>query len=599
MKEYNFTANRKYTLFDFVRFGFLFQPVYAFLLVLLQIIQAVLPSLQVFITADFVDTAIAVLRGQQPRNDIYVYLLTLLGVQLYSYTSNFIKDTVTIRFRQAAERRIRTAVVKKRASLKYRYIEDNDTWELMQRIGNDPTTPFITNFMGMIGWLSTPITIVSSLTAIATQVWWMVPYLVVLSIPFMILSFKRGKTLYEERKELQKIWRRTNYYSSTIIDKGCAEERGLFSFAKRLLDKWEALFHKGINENFKLTLKLQNRGHFIAIGTSIVTLSATLLLCLPLGSGAITLGMFISMNGLLGQAFNVLGSSVPNLFLDQGSYQGFLKDYHDFCALEDEEGALEIPDHTDTPAFETLEFRNVCFTYPGTEKQILKDFCMTIRQGRHYAIVGQNGAGKTTVTKLLLGLYEPDSGEILLNGKPLHDYPYAKRKALFSAVFQDFGSYALSFAENIKMGDLSRDDDEDMKHIVQQLDMTKLVEKLPQGYDTELGTIMPDSVNISGGEWQRLAIARCVYHHAPLQILDEPTASLDPVAESRIYQMFGEISRGTATIFITHRLGAAKLSDEVLVIDDGHVVECGSHRELMRKHGKYYEMFEAQRSWYQ
>ena len=149
------------------------------------------------------------------------------------------------------------------------------------------------------------------------------------------------------------------------------------------------------------------------------------------------------------------------------------------------------------------------------------------------------------------------------------------------------------------MGDLSRDDDEDMKHIVQQLDMTKLVEKLPQGYDTELGTIMPDSVNISGGEWQRLAIARCVYHHAPLQILDEPTASLDPVAESRIYQMFGEISRGTATIFITHRLGAAKLSDEVLVIDEGHVVECGSHRELMRKHGKYYEMFEAQRSWYQ
>ena len=222
-----------------------------------------------------------------------------------------------------------------------------------------------------------------------------------------------------------------------------------------------------------------------------------------------------------------------------------------------------------------------------------------MKKNLHYAFVGINGAGKTTLTKLLTGMYDNYEGEIRINGRNIRDYELSELKALFAVVYQDFAKYSITIRDNIALGDVNHLDEERIGRAVSLAGLKDTIHMLPQGMDTYLGKIKEGGVDLSGGEWQRLAIARALYNPAEVRILDEPTAALDPVAESNIYEMFGQISRGISTIFITHRLGAAKLADNIIVINDGAVAEQGKHEELMKMGGSYAEMFESQRSWYQ
>ena len=213
--------------------------------------------------------------------------------------------------------------------------------------------------------------------------------------------------------------------------------------------------------------------------------------------------------------------------------------------------------------------------------------------------MGVNGAGKTTLTKLLTGLYDNYEGEILLDGRELRTFRQADLKALFSVVYQDFARYQISLDDNIALGNVLRKDPAKIKEAAEAMGLGQTIAELPRGMETPLGKIKEQGVDLSGGQWQRLAIARALYNPAAVQILDEPTAALDPVAESGIYEMFGKISAGKSTIFITHRLGAARLADEIIVVDGGKVAEKGNHEELLSQKGIYASMYEAQRSWYQ
>jgi ATP-binding cassette subfamily B protein len=276
----------------------------------------------------------------------------------------------------------------------------------------------------------------------------------------------------------------------------------------------------------------------------------------------------------------------------------YLKDLTTFCALTETEGALDLPSKN-TLTFESIEFKNVSFKYPDTDKYILKDFNLRLEKNLHYAFVGVNGAGKTTITKLLTGMYTNYEGEILINRKSLREYTQAELKGFFAVVYQDFAKYYISLKDNIALGNVLNTDEKAIGEVASIIGLDDVITNLKDGLDTPLGKIKEDGTDLSGGEWQKVAIARTLYNPAEIRILDEPTAALDPVAESNVYAMFGRISAGKSTIFITHRLGAARLADEIIVIDDGKVAEKGSHEKLLSQNGIYAEMFEAQRSWYQ
>lgn len=255
---------------------------------------------------------------------------------------------------------------------------------------------------------------------------------------------------------------------------------------------------------------------------------------------------------------------------------------------------------SDTPEFDknsVIEFKNVSFRYPGSEKYALKNLNIVIHGNEKLCIVGVNGSGKSTFVKLLTRLYMPTEGEILLNGKNINEYDYLQYSRLFSSVFQDFALYNLSLGENIVMADEYHF--ERLESAVRESGLSSLVSSNKNGYDTIIYKWYdPEGIEPSGGEGQRIAIARACYHGRDIYILDEPTAALDPMAEYEIYTQFNSMITGKCAILITHRLSAVQLADKVAVFDDGQVAECGTHTELYAKGGIYTEMFDKQAQFY-
>ncbi len=245
-----------------------------------------------------------------------------------------------------------------------------------------------------------------------------------------------------------------------------------------------------------------------------------------------------------------------------------------------------------------LQLKNVSFRYPEAEKDTLSNISLTLHPGEKLAVVGLNGAGKTTLIKLLCGFLDPTEGTVLLNGRDIREYNRAEYYALFSAVFQEFsllaGSVALNVAQTEEEMDMQR-----VKECIRQAGLTEKIESLPKQYDTLLNRqIYEDAILLSGGETQRLMLARALYKNAPFVILDEPTAALDPIAEAEMYQKYNEMTKGKSSVYISHRLASTRFCDRVLMIADAGICEEGTHEELMQLHGAYAELYEVQSKYY-
>jgi ATP-binding cassette subfamily B protein len=226
---------------------------------------------------------------------------------------------------------------------------------------------------------------------------------------------------------------------------------------------------------------------------------------------------------------------------------------------------------------------------------VLNGVNLVIEKGKSYSLIGQNGAGKSTLMKILLGLYREFEGEILINGADISQYSSDELRRLFSIVYQDFAKYYIPLSDNITLGT----ENGDFGSALRFSELEDVVAKLPDGKNTPLGKIYDAGADISGGEWQKVAIARALYANTPFMILDEPTASLSPMAENKLYKRFAEITKEKTSLLISHRLGSTKLSDVLFVLDNGVIAETGTHDELMAANGIYADMFKKQRSWYE
>lgn len=245
-----------------------------------------------------------------------------------------------------------------------------------------------------------------------------------------------------------------------------------------------------------------------------------------------------------------------------------------------------------------VEGTQLTFRYPGAAKPALEDVSVRIERGERIAIVGQNGAGKTTLVKMLLGLYQPESGAVLLDGEPLTGRSAVDLRQRIAAVFQDYATFQLTLRDNVGFGDLARlGDDAAIVAAARHGGLADLLAALPKGCDTFLGRQFGE-LDLSGGEWQRVALARAFFRDADLLILDEPTAALDPLAELALFGRFAELVEGRTAIMISHRLGAARLADRVIVVEDSRIVEDGHHDVLVRRDGRYAALFAAQSQWY-
>lgn len=246
-----------------------------------------------------------------------------------------------------------------------------------------------------------------------------------------------------------------------------------------------------------------------------------------------------------------------------------------------------------------IEFKNVSFKYPGSDVYVLKNVNAEFKSGKKYAIVGPNGSGKTTFVKLLCRLYDPTEGDIFLNGNNIKDYDYKDYLKYLAVVFQDFQLFSFGIGQNIAAN--AEYDNETIEQCIKKAGLYDRYKFMPDGLDTCLNRDFSENgVEISGGEAQKIALARALYKKAPLMVLDEPTSALDPIAEAEVYLRFNDIVDGFTTIYISHRLSSCKFCDVVTVFDKGEIVQRGSHEELLSNHkGKYYELWNAQAQYYQ
>jgi ATP-binding cassette subfamily B protein len=278
----------------------------------------------------------------------------------------------------------------------------------------------------------------------------------------------------------------------------------------------------------------------------------------------------------------------------------FLTNYYEFLDLKP---AIMSPDHpvpVPKPLTQTVEFENVHFSYPGGKKDVITGVSLALHSGEVIALVGENGSGKTTLVKLLCRLYDPDGGRITVNGIDLRDVdPVAWRKKI-SVVFQDYVHYYLTAAENIWVGDIEREQDSaSIAAAANRSGADPVIRGLPEGYHTILGRWFSDGQELSEGEWQKVALARAFFRDSGIVVLDEPTSSLDPLAEAELFRNFLNILEGLSAVIISHRFSTVQMADRIYVLDKGRIIEQGSHEELLRLNGRYSLLFRTQAEHYQ
>ena len=324
--------------------------------------------------------------------------------------------------------------------------------------------------------------------------------------------------------------------------------------------------------------------------------AAFLFVCGKVIAGSISIGSVILYTGAINrisESLNAISSSWSAFYYQMQ----YLKEYQHFIDRPNMhyDGTLPIEKRTDM-RYE-LSFENVTFCYPGTDQPVLKDVSFKFEIGRRYALVGRNGAGKTTLIKLLCRLYEPTAGRILLNGVDIGLYDYDEYVQIFSVVFQDFKLFAFPLGENIAGS--HQVDARKARKSLEQAGLAERFETLPDGLDTLLYHNTGEGIELSGGEAQKVAIARALYKDAPFVILDEPTAALDPLAEAEIYAKFNEMVEDRTAIYISHRLSSCRFCNDIAVFDNGELIQRGSHDELVKQDGVYQNLWEAQAQYYQ
>lgn len=592
---------RQYGLGDLLRIPFQCNPGATIFLGLQYVLAGLIPTLQVLVTARFIDGALQIYQGTMDLQEIYPVILALLGLIAYRWVLFSVVGFANTRLRMGIQARFRTAVTEKRAHLAYHQIENPKTWDLIARVAGGAEDQIITGLTNLLDIVSNVIRITGLLLILFQQVWWAALVILVFSIPLFSLGIKSGRASYEVNREVSKYQRRYQYLGNVLLGREAVEERALFGYSNQLNETWHERHEEARLKEYEAGKKWFIR---MKMGSSVTALTSVVvvgILLHPVLTGVISIGMFIALVNATFGLVDLMSWQFVNSMDQLARSKEYMRDLTDFVALEESYDAQSLP-VTPPPVFESLEFRKVSFCYPGTENLILDEISFQIEPGGHYSFVGVNGAGKTTITKLITGLYDNYSGEILLNGRNLRSYSQGELKAFFNVVYQDFARYHISLRENIALGDQNRGagvvNGFSVKEAASELDLADVIAKLPQGLNTPLGKIKEGGQDLSGGEWQRVAMARAVYNPAPFRILDEPTAALDPLSESRLYGQFERISQDKTTILISHRLGSTKLADLIFVIDQGRIAEQGSHEELMAHSGIYAEMYESQRGWY-
>ena len=409
---------------------------------------------------------------------------------------------------------------------------------------------------------------------------------------FIINSKVRGFETRTNEKLSRNSRLRWNFVSQ-MIDASYGKDMRLYTMQDFFLSKLKREQAVRYQADKQISKAAMVGGVFIAFTSMIQELALYALVCRAVLMGTITIAefaMYISALRTFVAAFNAILDDI-SFSRQQSQYVSYHRQFMDWDEGEESKTPVVLDDNGGTG----IEFCNVSFRYPGDDRYVLKDISLNIRPGEKLAVVGLNGAGKSTLVKLLVRLYDPSEGRILINGNDIRRYRRGDYYRLFSAAFQDVHMFAFSVGENVAMRSREEVDRTRVTDALTRCGIRERIEALPEGMDTPLlKNIEENGVDMSGGEIQKLAMARAEYKDGQFLIMDEPTAALDPIAEERLFGEFLNLSRGKTTLFISHRLSSTRFCDRIVVLENGRIVEEGTHQELLTAGGRYQELYQMQ-----
>lgn len=377
-----------------------------------------------------------------------------------------------------------------------------------------------------------------------------------------------------------------------------AKELKIFDLSHFFIDRFRVLSTQFYKDNSNLMVRRSGWGSLFAMIGSAGYYAAYIVIILRVVSGKISIGELTFLAGSFRQLRSLL-ESILNRFTTVSQGAIYLRDFFDFFEIRPKIKPMVNPRPFPDPVKLGFTFENVGFKYLNSERWANRHLNFTLRPGEKLALVGENGAGKTTLVKLLSRLYDPTEGRILLDGYDLQEYDLAELRMQMGIIFQDFLKYQMTFAQNIAVGNIREKENRELIVSASKLSLAdSLAERLPDKYDQMLGRRFLQGVELSGGEWQKIALARAYMKNSQVLILDEPTSALDARAENEVFQRFSELTRGKSAVLISHRFSTVRMADRILVLEKGELKEIGSHAELLAENGRYAELFRLQAAGY-
>ncbi len=561
---------------------------------LTSLIASALPAANLYVGKLLLDGVARAIQGHAT----YAALLSLLGLQVALTVLGSVLASVQNAAQQllgdSLQHSVSRRILDKAAGLSVESFENAETYDALQQayreVGSRPLG-VATQLVGLAGAI---VTFGSVGVLMARLGFWVLPLVLLASVPGVLVSNRFGVEGYRMLRRQTHDARVQNYLGSILTSDQLVKEVRLFHFEPYLLARWRD-YYLGFRAQLETMVRRRSAwGLAAALASALLLALASALILRRAAEGQITVGDFsvfvLGISQLQGTVAGLLNGV-------SGIYQNllYMRNLFEFLELPDRD--LDAGETWEGP-IETIEFQAVSFRYPLTDRDVLRGLSFTVRRGEALALVGENGSGKTTTVKLLTRLFEPTGGRILLNGRDAARFSPRSVQREMSIIFQDFGQYQMSARENIAVAEVDRLRDETGVQDAVDRAGAAFVEDLPQQLETPLGRLFQGGRNLSGGQWQRLALARLYFRDASVLVFDEPTAALDARAEFETIEALRRQTMDRITLLISHRFSTARLATQIIVLENGVVSEAGSHADLMRRGGKYAALYNLQASGY-
>jgi ATP-binding cassette, subfamily B, bacterial len=574
-------------------------PLYLLLSLAIQGFQSLIPALMLLINKAIVDLVIA---NWGNANFVWRPLIVLValrfGVSFVQAVLNQASLYVGQIFNDRLTLHTKFVLLEKSAQLDLGHFESPEFYDTLARAQDSGSNYPVRVIQTLTGLFGQGVTLVSLLGLLLQFNVAIVPLLFFTALPsFWTSIVYSGRRFWMTRMETES-GRVSNYIQQVLTNPEFAKEVRLFNLGQHLLGQWQdirldfnqksAAIASEYTRMRGISGVLVDGGFYLAyIWTLIKTIA-----------GQISVGDFTMYTGAFSQAQQVLPAILENIARIYESNL-YVAQYFDFLSLQPQVTNSSRPQSFPQPIKQGLSIKNISFTYSGASKPTLSNLNLEVKPGESIALVGLNGAGKTTLLKLITRLYDVDSGAIAIDGIPLSEIKLSELHQNIGVLNQDFARYQLSVKDNIGFGNLpQRENQFRIEQAAIDSGADRVVDTLKEGYQTRLGKMFKGGVDLSGGQWQKIGMARAFMSDAPILILDEPTAALDAIAEYELFEKFRTLTQGKMTFFVSHRFSTVQLADRIVVLENSKIVEVGSHQELMTQNGLYAEMFLKQASSY-